>query len=142
MLVIQRSLNVLSNSKCSNKNFDWKAITQRPMQSVCLKYAAEQNDIIVSLPTGYGKSLLLEVLPYIKKVFNKREPSIALIVMPLNAIIDDQLHKLGDDCVRVNPAAIGDVALLSGKKYILGHPETILDDRMHDTLLSLTQHVG
>ena len=112
------------------------------MQSVCLKYAAEQNDIIVSLPTGYGKSLLLEVLPYIKKVFNKREPSIALIVMPLNAIIDDQLHKLGNDCVRVNPAAIGDVALLSGKKYILGHPETILDDRMHDTLLSLTQHVG
>lgn len=109
---------------------------------MCLKYAAEQNDIIVCLPTGYGKSLLFEVLPYMEKVFNKREPSIALIVIPLYAIIDDQLHKLGDDCVRVDPAAIGNVALLSGKKYILGHLETILDDRMHDTLLSLAQHVG
>ena len=109
---------------------------------MCLKYAAEQNDIIVCLPTDCGKSLLFEVLPYMEKVFNKREPSIALIVMPLNAIVDDQLHKLGDDCVRVDPAAIGNVALLSGKKYILGHPETILDDCMHDTLLSLEQHVG
>ena len=53
-----------------------------------------------------------------EKVFNKRELSIALIVMPLNAIINDQLHKLGDECVRVDPAAIGNVALLSGKKYI------------------------
>ena len=111
------------------------------MQSVCLKYAAEQNDIFVCLPTGYGKSFLFEVLPHMEKVFNKRESSIALIVRPLNAIIDDQLHKFGDDCVKVDPAAIGDVALLSGKKYILGHPETILDDRMHDTLLSLA-HVG
>ena len=58
LLAIQRSLYVLSNSKCSNKNFDWKAITLRPMQSVCLKYAAEQNDIFVCLPTGYGKSLV------------------------------------------------------------------------------------
>ena len=32
-------------------------------------------------------------------------------------------------------------SLLSGKKYILGHLETILDDRMHDTLLSLAQHI-
>ena len=110
---------------------------------MCLKYAAEQNDIIVCLPTGYGKSLFVfKLLPYMEKVFNKREPSIALIVIPLYAIIDDQLHKLGDDCVRVDPAAIGNVALLPGKKYILGHPETILDDRMHDTLLSLAQHVG
>ena len=85
---------------------------------------------------------LFEVLPYMEKVVNKCESSIALIDIPLYAIIDDQLHKLGDDCVRVDPAAIGKVALLSGKKYILGHPETILDDRMHDTLLSLTQHVG
>ena len=85
---------------------------------------------------------LFEVLPYMEKVFNKRESSIALIVRPLNAIIDDQSHKFGDDCVKVDPAAIGDVALLSEKKYILGHPETILDDRMHDTLLSLAQYVG
>ena len=41
-----------------------------------------------------------------EKVFNKRESSIALIVRSLNAIIDDQLHKFGDDCVRVDPAAI------------------------------------
>ena len=79
---------------------------------MCLKYAAEQNDIIVCLPTGYGKSLLFEVLPYMEKVSNKREPSIALIVIPLYAIIDVQLHKLGDDCVRVDPAAIGNVAVI------------------------------
>lgn len=98
---IEHILYLLNNSKCSNKNLGWKVIILRPLQWKCLKFAAEQNDTIVCLPTGYGKSFLFEVLPYLEKGFSKRESSVVLVVMPFNAIIDNQMHKLGENCMKL-----------------------------------------
>ena len=54
----------------------------------------EGNDVFVSLPTGVGKSLCFACLPlvydYLRGVINK---SIAIIVSPLNALMQDQVAK-------------------------------------------------
>ena len=53
------------------------------------------NDIFVSLPTGSGKSLCLFVLPYIFDILHGTTSSIVVIVSPLNALMKEQVEKLG-----------------------------------------------
>ena len=47
------------------------------------------------MPTSYGKLLVYEILPYLDDVFCQSKLSAVLVVTPLNAIIDEQIHKLG-----------------------------------------------
>ena len=50
------------------------------------------------LPTGYGKSVIFHLLPYIfdyiSKLNQSPQKSIILVVTPLNALVDDQLKIL------------------------------------------------
>jgi ATP-dependent DNA helicase RecQ len=65
--------------------------------------------------------------------------------MPLNAIIDDQLRNIGDRGVKIDPAKQARMEeLLADNKcrYIFCHPETILDERMHNILLSISKRVS
>ena len=52
------------------------------------------QDVIAVLPTGFGKSLLFQLLPEFLLV--KGEKNIVLGVCPLNSIIEDQLKVLKD----------------------------------------------
>ena len=52
------------------------------------------HDVIAVLPTGFGKSLLFQLLPDFLPV--KGEKNIVLVVCPLNSIIEDQLKVLKD----------------------------------------------
>lgn len=140
LLKIQHS--VYCTSKAKHTESYWKAVSLKPKQSECLQLAFARNDIIACLPTGYGKSLLYEVLPYLElEQKNCVTDSIAIVVMPLNAIIDDQLYKLGKRSIKVEPGS-DSMQGLAEFKYILGHPETILDDKMHDILLSISSRVS
>ena len=51
-------------------------------------------DVIAVLPTGFGKSLLFQLLPDFLPV--KGNKNIVLIVCPLNCIIEDQLKVLSN----------------------------------------------
>jgi superfamily II DNA helicase RecQ len=72
------------------------------------------EDILAVLPTGYGKSLIYQLLPLIlfRKVF-KEDPNrgiisigdittVLLVISPLNSLISDQIRKLLTTGLRVS----------------------------------------
>jgi ATP-dependent DNA helicase RecQ len=54
----------------------------------------EVKDVIAVLPTGFGKSLLSHLLPYVMPT--KKSNNIVLVVCPLNSIIEDRLNILNN----------------------------------------------
>lgn len=71
----------------------------KPKQLECLRVVYD-NDVITVLPTGYGKSLIFEILPYFTKYVTGKF-SIVILITPLNAIINQELSKLGYSSVHV-----------------------------------------
>ena len=53
-----------------------------------------EDDVIAVLPTGFGKSLLFQLLPDFLLV--KADKNVVIVVCPLNSIIEDQLKVLGE----------------------------------------------
>ena len=51
------------------------------------------KDVIGVLPTGYGKSIVFQLLPYIYEYHSEQE-SMVLVVAALNALIEDQVKYL------------------------------------------------
>ncbi|XP_068689205.1 ATP-dependent DNA helicase RecQ-like [Montipora capricornis] len=69
-------------------------------QVIYLESLYLKKDLVALLPTGYGKSLVFQVLP---RLFREREEtrattsvtkSVVLVVSPLNALMYDQISKL------------------------------------------------
>nr|XP_006814410.1 PREDICTED: ATP-dependent DNA helicase Q-like 1-like [Saccoglossus kowalevskii] len=100
----------------------------RPKQVDCLK-ASTDSDCIGLLPTGYGKSLIFECLPYMSA---SHSPRTVILISPLNAIIEEQSRRLGARSVRLNPEF--DCSLSSFISceylYILSHPEHIMTNKL------------
>ena len=51
------------------------------------------KDVIGVLSTGYGKSIIFQLLPFIQEYLLGKE-TIVIVIAPLNAIIDDQIKSL------------------------------------------------
>ena len=70
----------------------------RVKQYKVLEAVLSGRDVIAILPTGYGKSVIFHLLPYlfdyISKLNESPQNSIILVVTPLNALVDDQLKIL------------------------------------------------
>ena len=59
-------------------------------QSKALFHVLNGEDTFVSLPTGYGKSLIYQLAPSVSNDLGLlSEVPIVLIISPLNALIDD-----------------------------------------------------
>ena len=75
-------------------------ITLKQKQEEILKIIAlKQKDVLAVLPTGYGKSLIYQIIPPLMDYMDcgqrpTQEKSIVLVVSPLNALIRDQVTKL------------------------------------------------
>lgn len=75
-------------------------ITLKPKQEEILKIIAlTQKDVLAVLPTGYGKSLIYQIMPPLMDYMDSgqrptQKKSIVLVVSPLNALIRDQVTKL------------------------------------------------
>ena len=59
----------------------------------------ERKDVLAVLPTGFGKSLIYQILPAIFDFLRSRrdkqeENSVIIVVSPLNALMKGQLRKL------------------------------------------------
>ena len=72
-------------------------------QVICLESLYLKKDLVAVLPTGYGKSLVFQVLPYLLKERDAAKsssnaqvvgPSVVVVVSPLNALMYDQISKL------------------------------------------------
>ncbi|XP_060553402.1 ATP-dependent DNA helicase Q1-like [Ruditapes philippinarum] len=65
-----------------------KISTLKENQRSAVKYLVEGKDCICSLPTGYGKSLIYELLPFLDT------GCLVDVVVPLNAILNQQMENL------------------------------------------------
>ncbi|PJE78234.1 ATP-dependent DNA helicase RecQ [invertebrate metagenome] len=60
-----------------------------------LRHLYEGRDVVSVLPTGYGKSVIFQLLPWLfQRKHNSRTPYIVLVICPLNSIMEDQVIGL------------------------------------------------
>lgn len=116
-----------------NNTFKCSIVSLKAKQKETLKLLVnEQTDVVCMLPTGYGKSLIYELLPIAYKEETMLD-AFVLIIEPLNIIIEQQLNKLGKNnsiCLKskMNESDINKIA--SGTyTYIFSHPENIIGNK-------------
>ena len=93
-LAIEYALRVLGKENLTLKQAQRHAIYQ---------IVSEGKDVLAVLPTGFGKSLVYQILAPIFDCLNcgmepddKQKSSVVIVVSPLNALIQDQISKLSD----------------------------------------------
>ena len=107
-------------------------------------------DIIISLPTGYGKSLIYSLLPNALRQKKDQDKGSVLVICPLNLIQSDQMRNLAahnvpscslsQDCKVTTvdedmQSSLEDVT--SGKfDLIFAHPEALFNTPEGETLLN------
>ena len=62
---------------------------KRPVRAVY-----EGKDVFVCLPTGFGKSICYQVLPFVLTTCGNQRKAALLVVSPLIALIVDQVQSL------------------------------------------------
>lgn len=80
-----------------------KTLTLKPKQVECLRKIYSGNDVVVNLPTGYGKSVIYHLLPNLFRNKLKIEincPATVLVLCPLNIIQEDQNKLLSSKGIR------------------------------------------
>ena len=63
-------------------------------QKLCLETVAQKRDIVGILPTGFGRSLIFQLLPRLPKDLWKLDRACVLVVTPLVSIMKDQVDEL------------------------------------------------
>ena len=84
-------------------------------QREALNSLLDGSDVLAVLPTGYGKSLIFQLLVLVGKE-ERRRPAAVLVICPLKSIIDNQIGEAEGLGIRAD--AINDVSsdyLRSGK---------------------------
>ena len=68
-------------------------------QMETLQHVYEGKDCISVLPTGYGKSIIYQTMPwFLQKDLDR--PGIVLVVCPLSVIMQDQVSSLSKKGIR------------------------------------------
>ena len=102
----------------------------------------DRKDVLAVLPTGFGKSLIYQVLPAIFDFIQcgcepTKEESVIIVVSPLNALMRDQVEKLQQKLnVCVLQSADDDESQnvnipknLQQSSLVCDHPEVFVDVR-------------
>ncbi|XP_078324788.1 putative ATP-dependent DNA helicase RecS [Crassostrea virginica] len=113
-----------------NSKYDTEICELKPLQLETLShFGSLSSDVVCMLPTGYGKSLVYELLPvFLGKTLNKS--AFVIVLEPLNVIINQQMTKLGSDAVTIkNNMSEAELLLLQTCSYIYSHPENIIDNK-------------
>lgn len=88
-------------------------------------------DVLGVLPTGYGKSLIYQVFVLARKMKSSGEHTSALVVSPLNSLIEDQIteaNSLGISAASLN--SITEEELKSAKFQLLfASAESVLENK-------------
>ena len=77
-----------------NCNVFYSNICFKPKQVQCFESLIQGQDVIAVLPTGYGKSLIFQLLPWVLPQRISNKTNIVLVVCPLSSIICDQINVL------------------------------------------------
>ncbi|XP_070184597.1 uncharacterized protein [Littorina saxatilis] len=121
-----------------NKQFHQDVHELRPLQSLTINHLLKKEDTICMLPTGYGKSLIYEILPTAVNVCHgEDEKTLVLIVAPLNVIIEQELRKLGPVCKELTTGNVKEVKMeISKLQFNIAHPEAVVRNKELNELLS------
>lgn len=70
------------------------SISLKDEQKACIKSVYEGKDVFVWLPTGFGKSICYEVLPFVLGDKLGQTDSLVIVVSPLVSLMVDQVQNL------------------------------------------------
>ena len=91
-----------------------------------------RRDVFVNLPTGFGKSLIYQMAPFVVKECNICENPIVIIVSPLVTLMQDQVTKMrrqGISAISLSEAVLNDDKLTSGcYTLVYSSPESLLNN--------------
>ena len=74
----------------------------KPKQLQCFEALLDGRDVVAVLPTGYGKSLIFQLLPWVLTQRSPTKENIVIVVSPLSSIIEDQISVLSEMGVKVS----------------------------------------
>lgn len=138
------NLNLINKIKrsviLSNEFLNRHIVSLRPLQVRALKSIAARNDLMVCLPTGYGKSVIYEMTPYVELVCHNVQDGVTVVVSLLNALIGEQCEKLAQCSIPAD--SLTRLRLLPREAlFIVGHPETMLQDDLRETMIGFCDRV-
>jgi len=91
------------------ERFGCPAIALKTEQRDCIKYLYEGKDVFLWLPTGFGKSLCYEVLPFVLDDMLGRHGSVVIVISPLVSLMVDQVQSLRQRSVNAAIMSSGNV---------------------------------
>ena len=106
------------------------------------KITEEKKGVFVNLPTGFGKSLIYQALPFVMDHKTKESDHIVVVVSPLLSLMDDQVSKLrslGISAVNISSHEEEEEerSILNGEYAVVyGSPEAWLKNERWRTMLS------
>ena len=68
---------------------------------MCRRVCLKGQDTFVSVPTGFGKSLIFKILPFCTEFLTMPSEPAVLIVLPLLSPMDNQVAKLTSKGIQV-----------------------------------------
>ena len=95
--------------------FDLKA-----EQREALSALYERKDVMCLLPTGFGKSAIFQLAPFL--LDTSSDSGVTIVVAPLNAIMKEQVMKL---CKKGVAACYIDMNCEEGETFQLASPDTV-----------------
>ena len=116
---------------------------------VLRELVVKKSDVLAVLPTGYGKSLIYQLLPPVTAEFHggiTAKKFSVIVISPLNALIRDQIVKIREAglnvCMVKGDRVTGDDAgedvsltvsletlLNTSYDLLFAHPEVVIDSR-------------
>lgn len=72
-----------------------------PEQEESIREFFKEKNVFVNLPTGYGKSLIYQCLPFVYDILHAkpRGSSIIIVISPLRSLMNDQVSYLNNLCI-------------------------------------------
>lgn len=99
----------------------------KPKQVDCVKDALSADTLVI-LPTGYGKSLIYEV---IQKITNAK----IIVISPINAIINEQKNRFGDSAFCIE----GDIIRIQVNIILILYMRTCVCYQLNELFCGINQ---
>ena len=91
-------VNRLLSDLC--RDYDSSIILKEEQRNVLQSLLLSDRPVLANLPTGYGKSLIIHLLPAALRMQQKRQLGTVIVICPLNSIQQDQLTKLNSKNIK------------------------------------------
>ena len=121
--------------------------TIKPEQLEAVESLLKGEDVFLSVPTGFGKSLVFQMLPFcadslLRSCTSRYKSPVVVVIAPLLSLMHDQVSKLVSKGVKAvcdsgeNPSVIFTAAVEGGFTHLFGSPESFVGNKSYRALFS------